>query len=89
MNKFRYNELKNFSRQYQEFKRKKQKKNVDMIESAAREAAGHSMYKHILLSVTEGIPFEKLNARERIPCGKNYFYKIKKKYYEILDEKKD
>lgn len=44
--------------------------------------------EYIFLSVTEEIPYYALKARYDIPCGKEYFYNLRRKFFWMLSEKK-
>lgn len=70
-------------------KRAKAKTNCRMIEEAAKEA-DESLYKYILKATTEeGITYKYLRTVMNIPCGKNYFYEKRRKFYYILSKKID
>lgn len=70
-------------------KRAKAKTNCRIIEEAAK-AADDSLYKYILKAVTEeGITYKYLRTVMDIPCGKNYFYERRRKFYYILSKKLD
>ena len=57
------------------------------IVDTAKEA-DPTMSKYILLYVTEeDMTFEKLKRISGIPCEKNLFYRIRRKYYYLLAKK--
>lgn len=58
--------------------------NMRLIEDAARDTdpvIGPYIFKH----VTEGLSYEKLNAREQIPINKDYYYILYRRFFSILD----
>lgn len=62
--------------------------NIMIIEDAAR-AADESLYEYILYAVTnEDITYKYLSTVKRIPCSKNTWYAVRKKFYYMLDGKK-
>lgn len=77
MSRERYLELKYFCRQY----RQRRAEIGPVVEKAARETAGDVMAQFILRHVTAGESFERM----RPPCGKNYFYAARRRFFERLD----
>lgn len=60
----------------------------DLIEQTAYEA-DPVIYPHIIKNVTnEGIGFTYLQTVMNIPCGKDLFYKARRKFFYLLDKKK-
>ena len=60
---------------------------IRIIEETAEETEP-TLCKDILLYVTEeDMTFEKLKRISGIPCGKNFFYHLRRKYYYLLAEK--
>jgi len=53
---------------------------IEMIEDAAKEAAA-DLYPYLLRGVTDGIGYEMLG----IPCCKDVYYRIYRKFFWILD----
>ena len=43
---------------------------------------------YILKGVTEGLPYTYFRMRENIPCGKDMYYELYRKFFYILDHKK-
>lgn len=43
---------------------------------------------YIFISVTDGVPYHTLKTVHDIPCGKEYFYKLRRKFFWLLSEKK-
>lgn len=69
------------------FKRARASKYCEMIEQAAIEAAP-DLHQYILKAVTnEGYTYEFLKNRMNIPCSRNTFYKLRRKFYYILAQK--
>lgn len=58
---------------------------IEMIESTAREAAT-DLYLPMLRAVTEGISYEHLNAQNRIPCCKDVWYTVYRRFFWLLDK---
>lgn len=64
---------------------------IQMIESCAM-GTDMMLYPYILKSVTRDLAYEDIeydNELGRIPCGKTDFYAYRKKFYSLLDERKD
>lgn len=57
--------------------------NCRLVEQSAIEADSE-IYQYILKNVTEQVSYEYLN----VPCCRNYFYKAKNKFFQILSNKK-
>lgn len=57
---------------------------MELVEAVAREAAG-DLASYLLRGVTEQITFEKLNARERIPCSRDAWYAMYRRFFWLLD----
>lgn len=55
---------------------------ITAIEQAAIDA-DRDIYKYILKAVTEDMPYEFLG----VPCGRRQFYKKRRMFFTILDEK--
>lgn len=58
---------------------------MDMVENAAKDAAA-DLYLPLLRAVTEGISYECLNTRENIPCGKDVWYGMYRRFFWLLDK---
>lgn len=56
---------------------------MELVEKAAMEAGGE-LAKYILEGVTKGISFEQLKARLEIPCGKDVYYTLYRRFFWIL-----
>ena len=65
-------------------KRAEYARKMDLVHSVAMNsdpAIGEIIFK----AVTEGKSYESLNAKERIICGKNYFYDKHRKFFWLMD----
>lgn len=58
---------------------------MTMVESAAA-LTDRLIAPYILECVTDGISFDKLNARTRIPCSRDQFYDLYRKFFWILND---
>ena len=61
----------------------KEQADIDLIEQTVREAEP-GIYKWLLVSVTEGIPYEQMP----VPCGRRQFYEARRKFFYLLSEKR-
>lgn len=61
---------------------------VAMVERAAREAGG-KFSEYILKGITEGIPYVVLRTQLTIPCCKNDYYDMYRKFFWVLDKLRD
>ena len=59
------------------------RQDIRMVEEAARQAGG-VMAGELLRNVMEEVPWERLD----VPCGRETFYRIRRQFYRILDERK-
>lgn len=60
---------------------------INMIEQALHDAAD-DIYDYMLIGVTEeGTSFNYLRNKYDIPCGKNYYYKSRRRFYWILSKR--
>ena len=44
---------------------------------------------YIFKAVTEGLTYQHFKTKDRIPCGRDYYYELYRKFFYILDHKKD
>lgn len=58
---------------------------MDMVENAAIEA-DEELSEYILASVTEGISYDSLNAKLRIPCCRDTFYDRWRRFFWLLSQ---
>lgn len=59
-------------------------KNIDMLERVAKET-DKELWKFILIGVTEGVAYEYLYSRLEIPCSRDMYYELYRKFFWILD----
>lgn len=59
----------------------------EIMEKAAAEASP-DLSHWILEAAKYDLKFDFLHLREGMPCGKNEFQKLRRKFYYILDQKK-
>lgn len=58
---------------------------IDLIETAALEA-GSELNTYVLKAVTEGLSYDILKARFNIPCCRNVYYDIYRRFFWLLDK---
>lgn len=58
---------------------------IDMIEGAALNAASE-LNTYVLKAVTEGFSYDILKARFNIPCCRNVYYDIYRRFFWLLDK---
>ena len=75
--------LTNFAEQ-QTDKTNKLSRDIGLIEQTAQEAVG-GLYPYILKNVTEDITYEHMG----VPCGRRQFYFMRRKFFCLLDRKKE
>lgn len=56
-----------------------------MVEQAAEDASP-DLGKYLLIAVTEGCSYEHLKARLEIPCCKDVYYDIYRRFFWLLDK---
>lgn len=61
---------------------------IEMIEQAAIETDS-SLYSYILKAVTEGLSYPKLKARLNIPCSRDAYYDLYRRFFWLLNEKRN
>lgn len=61
--------------------------NVRLVEETAKEAGEH-FARWLLLDVSNPeIHYQQLRWKHNIPCGRNRYFEIRKKFYNILNRK--
>lgn len=60
---------------------------MELVESAASET-DDAVGVYILFGVTEGLPYEKLKLRYPVPCSRDTYYALYRKFFWILDKKR-
>lgn len=63
------------------------KLNMDMIVQCAKET-DPLIGSYIFKGVTEGISYDKMNASSEIPCSKDIYYELYRKFFWLLDKKR-
>ena len=58
---------------------------TEIIETAAA-ATDRLLGPYILEGVTNGLSYEKLNARKQVPCNKDTYYQLYRKFFFILND---
>ena len=58
---------------------------VNTIEQAA-VAADPAVCRFILRNVTRGVSYDQMAAAARIPCGREAFYALRRKFFWLLDQ---
>lgn len=58
---------------------------IEMIESVARETDEY-FYEYILRAVTEGISYECLKTKYGIPCCKETYYELYRRFFWLLSK---
>lgn len=58
---------------------------MEMVENAAEEAAGY-MKPLLMQAVTEGVSYEHLHAQVGVPCCKDTWYTVYRRFFWILDK---
>jgi len=92
ISKHRGYELKHFCLQYPEWKRQFNdtadiffKTRIEMVNNTAKET-DPVLSAYILKGITENRSYDYLRNMMNIPCGKDYYYKLYRKFYYILDK---
>ncbi len=62
---------------------RKYKERIDMVESTAKET-DPELWNYILIAVTEGAPYTKLQTQMDIPCCRDTFYDRYRKFFWTL-----
>jgi len=58
---------------------------IDLVEKAAT-LTDEILAPYILLAVTEDLSYEKLRARHNVPCSRDIYYELYRKFFWILDK---
>lgn len=61
------------------------KDRIDMVEKAARET-DPIIGRYILRAVTEGVSYEVAKTRDHIPCSKDVYYELYRKFFWLLHQ---
>lgn len=60
---------------------------IEMIERVAKETDS-IIGKYILIGVTEGISYEIINSRMAVPCGKDMYYNLYRRFFWLLSNER-
>ena len=59
---------------------------IELIESTAR-MLDPVLGKYVLKGVTEGLPYTYFRMKENIPCCKDLYYELYRKFFYVLDKR--
>lgn len=59
----------------------------NLIEETAKKVAG-DLYEYLLLAITKEKTFNYISLIKNIPCSRNTFYSIRRKFYFLLSQSK-
>lgn len=65
-------------------KREKYKDSMDLIKRIAKET-DEMLSDYILMAVTKGLTYTALSLKHGIPCGKDYYYRLYRRFFWLLD----
>lgn len=68
-------------------KRERFRTKMDMVEQSAREASPE-LYQYVMKYATKGDAYSVLKMRDNIPCGKDMFYDVVRKFFWLLSDKR-
>ncbi len=68
-------------------KRAYYKEKIDLIEKIAKET-DYILYKYILKAVTEGLSYTYLRTILRIPCSKDHYYDLYRRFFWLLSNER-
>ena len=57
--------------------------NIKLVEKAAKETDA-TLWLFVLLGVTDGIPYDILKLKHNIPCCKDVYYNLYRKFFFLL-----
>lgn len=60
---------------------------LEMVQRVAK-ASADDLYSYLLEAVTQGISYEVLNSQKRIPCCKDTWYVIYRRFFWLLDKER-
>lgn len=63
------------------------KEKMDMIEKAARDT-DNELSDYILIGVTEGVSYTYLKSKLEIPCCKDKYYELYRKFFWLLSKER-
>lgn len=59
---------------------------MDVVDRVCLEAAGPCLYPYLKMAVTNGTSYTTLVTKHSMPCGKDMFYDIYRKFFWLLDK---
>ena len=68
-------------------KREYYKEKIDLIEKVAEET-DYILYKYILKAVTEGLSYTYLRTILQIPCSKDHYYTLYRRFFWLLSKER-
>ena len=63
-------------------------KKIEMVEKCARDASPE-LAQYIMSYATKGDAYSVLRVRDHIPCGKDMFYDVVRKFFWLLNKVRD
>ena len=60
---------------------------MGMVERAAK-VADQDLWSYILVGVSEGISYDRLKARLGVPCCKDKYYDLRRRFFWLLDQER-
>lgn len=64
------------------------KRRIDMVERVATET-DDILGEYLLVAMTRGISYDKLRASMNIPCGRDTYYQMYRRFLWLLDQARD
>ena len=61
---------------------------IEMVEKCAKEASAE-LYEYIMKYATKGDAYSVLHMRDHIPCGKDLFYDVVRRFFWLLSRERD
>ena len=74
--------------EYAAILRERYLRNTDLIEKAAKKA-GNDLDGYLLMAVTEGLSYETLRLKHGLPCCREVYYEMYRRFFKVLDELRD
>ena len=69
-------------------RREKYKTNIELVQKAS-VMTDNLLSGYLFEHVTKGLTYEKLNAKKRIPCNREEYYRLYRRFFWILSMLKD
>lgn len=60
---------------------------IKMVEDTAKEVDG-SLAEYLIKGITEGLSYDNLRIRTNIPCCKDVYYELYRKFFWLLNKKR-